>query len=92
MKSEIERRGHRRAVKMLGRLVFTTLGPLTLSLLLFADYHPAHAVTVTVVGTPGVETPGANGGPGGDATAITPPNSDPTNFANATTLRYFKSL
>jgi hypothetical protein len=59
MKSEIERRRHRRAVNMLGRLVFTTLGPLTLSLL-FATYSPpAHAADVTVVGTPG--TPGVDG-------------------------------
>jgi hypothetical protein len=36
MKSEIERRRHRLAVKMLGRLVFTTLGPLTLGLLFAA--------------------------------------------------------
>jgi hypothetical protein len=74
MKSETERRRARRAVKTLGRLVFTTLGPLTLSLL-FASYNPpAHAVTITVVGTPGVD---GTGEPGGDATATTPANSDP---------------
>jgi hypothetical protein len=45
----------------------------------------AHAADVTVVGTPGVNaTPGTNGGPGEDATAITAPNSDPTNTATAT--------
>ena len=67
MKSEIERRRrHRRPVNTLGRLVFTTLGPLTLSLLFAAYSVPAHADTVTVVGTPGVDgTPGTNGGPGG---------------------------
>jgi len=37
MKSDIERRHHRRAVNTFGRLVFTALGPLTLSLL-FAAY------------------------------------------------------
>src|SRR5262252_2448056 len=88
MKSEIERRRHRRAAKTLGRLVFTTLGPLTLGLLCAAYSPPAHAVTIDVFGTPG--TPGVDGappidgGPGGDATAITPPNSDPSNTANAT--------
>ena len=81
MKSEIERRRYRRAVNMLGRLVFTTLGPLTLSLLSPAYSPPAHAVTITVFGTPG--TPGVNGalptdgGPGGNATATTPANNDP---------------
>ena len=55
MKSEIERRRHRRAMNTLGRLVFTTLGPLTLSLLFAAYNPPAHAVTITVVGTPGVD-------------------------------------
>src|SRR5260221_7862081 len=86
MKSEIEGRRHRRAVNMLGRLVFTTLGPLTFSLLFAAAYNPAaHPDTISVVGTPGIDgTPGSNGGPGGDATAITPPNSDPTNTANGT--------
>ena len=60
MKSEIERRcRHRRAVNTLGRLVFTTLGPLTLTLLFAAYSHPAHAADVTVVGTPG--TPGVDG-------------------------------
>jgi hypothetical protein len=88
MKSEIERRRYRRAVKMLGRLVFTTLGPLTLSLL-FAAYPPSvHAVTIIAIGTPG--TPGVdgaigtNGEPAGDAPATTPPNNDATNTANAT--------
>jgi hypothetical protein len=86
MKSEIERRRrHRRAVNTLGPLVFITLGPLTLGLLLAAYSPPAHADTVTVFGTPGVDgAPGSNGGPGGDATATTPPNSDPSNTANAT--------
>src|SRR6516165_9806638 len=86
MKSEIERRRHGRAVNMLGRLVFTTLGPLTLSLLSAAYSPPAHATTITVFGTPGVNgtTLGADGGPGGAATATTPPNSDPSNTANAT--------
>src|SRR5215831_10858652 len=87
MKSEIERRRHRRAVNTLG-LLFTTLGPLTLSLLFAAYSPPAHAADVTVVGppgTPGVSGPiGGNGGPGGDATAAAGPNSDPTNTANAT--------
>jgi hypothetical protein len=79
MKSETERRRHRRAVSMLGRLMFTTLGPLTLSLLFAAYSPPAHADTITVVGTPGVDGgPGTDGGPGGPATAVTPPNSDPT--------------
>src|SRR5260370_26197103 len=84
MKSEIERRRHRRAVKVLGRLVFTTLGPL----LLCAAYSPAHAVTINVFGTPGTPgvdgAPPTNGGAGGDAIAITPANSDPSNTANAT--------
>jgi hypothetical protein len=86
MKSEIERRcRHRRAVNTLGRLVFTTLGPLTLGLLVAAYSPPAHADTVTVFGTPGVYgAPGNNGGPGGDATATTPANNDPSNTANAT--------
>jgi hypothetical protein len=88
MKSDIQRRRHRRAVNTLGRLVFTTLGPLTLTLL-FAAYNPAaHADAITVVGTPGTPgvdgAPGSNGGPGGAATAITPPNSDSSNTANAT--------
>src|ERR1700730_3223127 len=88
MKSQIERRRyHRRAVNTLGRLVFTTLGPLTLGLLFAAYSPPAHADTVTVFGTPG--TPGVdgaigtNGGPGGDATATAGPNSDPSNIASA---------
>jgi hypothetical protein len=78
MKSEIERRRLRRAMNTLGRLAFARLGPLTLSLL-FAAYNPAaHADTITVVGTPGVDgAPGTNGGPGGSATAVTLPNSDP---------------
>src|SRR5262245_15847856 len=85
MKSETERRRHRRAVNTLGRLAFTTLGPLTLSLLSATYSPPAPAADVTVVGTPGVDgAPGSNGGPGGDATAIAGPNSDPTNTANAT--------
>jgi hypothetical protein len=65
--------------------VFTTLGPLTLGLL-FAGSHPAaHAITITVVGTSGVDgAPNTDGGPGGAATAITPPNSDPADTANAT--------
>ena len=37
------------------RLVFTTLGPLTLGLLFAAYSPPAHAADVTVVGTPGVD-------------------------------------
>ena len=85
MKTEIERGRRRHAMKMLLRPVFTTLGPLTLSLLFAAYSPPAHAADVTVVGTPGVDGgPGTDGGPGGPATAITPPNSDPTNTANAT--------
>jgi hypothetical protein len=80
MKSEIERGRHRRAVNVLGRLVFMTLGPLTLSLLFAAYFPPAHAADVTVVGTPGSQP----GGPGGDATATTPPNNDSSNTANAT--------
>jgi hypothetical protein len=91
MKCEIGRRRHRRAVKVLGRLVFTTLGPLTLGLLFAAYSPPAHADTITVFGTPGTPgvdgtatTPPTNGGPGGDANATTPPNSDPSNTANAT--------
>src|SRR6266699_1060456 len=86
--TERGRRRHRRAVNMFGRLVFTTLGPLTLSLFFAAYSPPAHAADVTVVGTPGtpgVDGPvGTNGGPGGDATATTPPNSDPSNTASAT--------
>jgi len=67
------------------RLVFTTLGPLTLSLLLAAYSPPAHAVTIIAIGEPGVDgAPGVNGGPGGDAPATTPPNNDPSNTANAT--------
>jgi hypothetical protein len=91
MKSEIERRRHGRAAKKLGQLAFTTLGPLTLSLLIAAYSPPAYADTITVFGTPGTPgvdgapgMPGTDGGPGGDATAITPANSDPTNTANAT--------
>jgi hypothetical protein len=49
------------------RLVFTTLGPLTLGLL-FAAYSPsAHADTVTVFGTPGFD-----GGHGGNPTRFSP--------------------
>jgi hypothetical protein len=77
-------------VNMLGRLVFTTVGPLTLGLLFAAYSPPAHAVTITVFGTPGTPgvdgapgMPGTDGGPGGDATATTPPNNDPNNTANA---------
>jgi hypothetical protein len=82
MKSQIERRRrHRRPVNALGRLLFTTLGPLTLSLLFAALSPPVHAVTITVVGTPGVD---GTGEPGGGATATTPANSDPNNTANAT--------
>jgi hypothetical protein len=87
MKSETERRRDRRAANTLGRLVFTTLGPLTLSLLSAASSPPAHAADVTVVGTPGLDgttTLGADGGPGGAATATTPSNSDSSNTANAT--------
>jgi uncharacterized membrane protein YgcG len=88
MKSEIERRRHRRAVNMFGRLALATLGPLTLGLLFAAYSPPAHAVTINVFGTPGTPgvagAPGTAGGPGGDATATTPPNSDPSNTANAT--------
>jgi hypothetical protein len=85
MKGEIQRRLHGRAGKPLGRLVFTAVGPLTLSLLFAVHSPPAHAADITVVGTPGVDgAPGSDGGPGGDATATTPPNSDPSNTANAT--------
>ena len=67
------------------RLVFTALGPLTLSLLFAAHSPPAHAADVTVVGTPGVDgAPGTDGGPGGNAIAITPANTDSSNTANAT--------
>jgi hypothetical protein len=59
MKSEIERRRHRRAVNALGRLVFTAVGPLTLSLLFAAYSPPAHATRCA----------GANGGVGGNAAA-----------------------
>jgi hypothetical protein len=77
---------------MFGRLAFATLGPLTLGLLFAAHSPPAHAADVTVVGQPGLggapspgHPPGGTaGGPGRDATAITPPNSDPSNTANAT--------
>jgi hypothetical protein len=63
MKSEIERRRDRRAVNRLGRLVFTTVGPLTLGLLFAAYSPPAHATTITVFGTPGVDgAPGVEGG------------------------------
>src|SRR5580704_12501062 len=85
MKSEIERRRHRRAVNTLGRLVLPTLGPLTLGLLFAAYSPPAHAADVTVVGapgTPGVDgapgMPGTDGGPGGAAIATTPANNDPS--------------
>jgi hypothetical protein len=51
------------------RLLFSTLGPLTLNLLFAAYSPPAHAADVRVVGTPGtpgVSGPvGTNGGPGG---------------------------
>jgi hypothetical protein len=50
MKSEIERRRHRRAVNTFGRLVFTTVGPLTLGLLFAAYSPPAHADTIIVFG------------------------------------------
>jgi hypothetical protein len=67
------------------RLVFTILGPLTLSLLFAAHSPPAHAADVTVVGTPGVDgAPGTDGGPGGNAIAITPANTDSSNTAIAT--------
>jgi hypothetical protein len=68
MKSQIERRRyHQRAVNTLGRLVFTTLGPLTLGLFFAAYPLPAHADTITVFGTPGVDgAAGTDGGPGGD--------------------------
>jgi hypothetical protein len=46
MKSEIERRRHRRAVNTLG-LVLSTLGPLTLSLL-FASMSAARASTLLI--------------------------------------------
>jgi hypothetical protein len=79
MKSIERRRRHRRAVNALGRLVFTTLGPLTLGLLFAAYSPPAHADTVNVIGTfgtPGVDgtatTSPTNGGPGGDATILQP--------------------
>jgi hypothetical protein len=65
MKNEIERRRHRRAMSMLGRLVFTSLGPLTLSLLFAAHLSPAHAADVTVVGTPGTPGTAAVGGAAG---------------------------
>src|SRR5262245_39383811 len=86
MTSDIERRRHRRAMNMLCRLVFTSVGSLTLSLLFAASSPPAHAADVTVVGTPGIggAFPGGDGGPGGDATATTLPNSDSSNTANAT--------
>jgi hypothetical protein len=88
MKSEIERRRHRRAVSTLGRLVFTTLGPLTLSLVFAAYSPPAHADTITVFGTPGtggVSGPiGTDGGPGGGASAAAGPNNDSSNTASAT--------
>ena len=54
------------------RLLFTTLGPLTLSLLFAAYSLPAHAADVTVVGTPGLDYAS---GRGGNATAITPCSS-----------------
>jgi hypothetical protein len=67
------------------RLVFTTLGPLTLSWFFAAYSLPAHADTVTVFGTPGGDGPvGTDGVPGGAAIAITPPNSDASNTASAT--------
>ena len=85
MKAETERGRRRRAVNTLGRLAFATLAPLTLSLLFAAYSSPTHAVTITVFGTPGVDgAPATGGGPGGVATAITPPNSEPSNTANAT--------
>jgi hypothetical protein len=68
MKSEIERRRHRRAAKVLGRLVFTIVGPLTLSLVFAAYSPPTHAVTITVFGTPG--TPGVAGAPGASCLLI----------------------
>jgi hypothetical protein len=78
MKNEIERRRrHRRAVNTLDRLVFTTLGLLTLGLFFSAYSPPAHADTVNVFGTPGAPgidgapgMPGTDGEPGGNATAI----------------------
>jgi hypothetical protein len=77
MKTETERgRCRRHAMKALLRPVFTTLGPLTFSLLFAAYSLPARAADVFVVG--------ADGGPGGDATAIAGPNSDPSNTAGAT--------
>jgi hypothetical protein len=73
MKSEIERRRHRRAMNTLG-LLFTTLGPLTISLLFAAYSPPAHADTVIVFGT----------FPGGEALPGAGPNNDPSNTAIAT--------
>jgi hypothetical protein len=53
MKSKIERRRYdQREVNTLGRLVFTTLGPLTLSWFFAAYSLPARADTITVFGTP----------------------------------------
>jgi hypothetical protein len=100
MKSEIGCRRWR-ATKALSRLcasvvlgetlVFTTLGPLTLSLFFASYLLPAHADTISVFGTPGTPgvdstatTPATDGGPGGDATATAGPNSDPSNTASAT--------
>jgi hypothetical protein len=83
MKSE--RRCWRATKAPLRLYASVVLLPLTLSLLFAAHLPPAHAADVTVVGTPGVDgaTLGADGGPGGAATATTPPNSDSNNTANA---------
>jgi hypothetical protein len=58
---------------------------LSLSVCLVA--YPAHATTVSVFGTPGIDAisgSSSDGGPGGAATAVAGPNSDPTNNAIAT--------
>jgi hypothetical protein len=58
---------------MITRFVFATISSLPLFLFLTLHPVPSQAVTITVVGTPGINgAPGTDGGPGGDATAIRP--------------------
>lgn len=79
MKSEIERRRHRRAVNTLGRLAFTTLGPpLFLISYLVVATTTAHAETVS-----GSLFLGGTVGNGGNATSTATANASRGNSATA---------